>query len=159
MPVNGMTHILPEKEGAPVNVFNVLEYNQFKCHGEQQENELFIVYRNSEGEKKVHSIKDPPMEIYFVKPEFRKDFLTPREYYPIDQTYPAKVPARTVLRRIYSEMKAQPDMVGSQLINVYNNAQMTGQFRARKEILKWPYALMGDMDTESYYWVHTCTTR
>lgn len=157
MPVNGMTHILPEKEGAPVNVFNVLEYNQFKCHGEQQENELFIVYRNSEGEKKVHSIKDPPMEIYFVKPEFRKDFLTPREYYPIDQTYPAKVPARTVLRRIYSEMKAQPDMVGSQLMNVYNNAQATGQFRARKEILKWPYALMGDMDTESYYWVQLGT--
>lgn len=157
MPVNGMTHILPEKEGAPVNVFNVLEYNQFKCHGEQQENELFIVYRNSEGEKKVHSIKDPPMEIYFVKPEYRKEFLTPREYYPIDRTYPAKVPARSVLRRIYSEMKAQPDMVGSQLMNVYNNAQATGQFRARKEILKWPYALMGDMDTESYYWVQLGT--
>lgn len=153
MSLNGMTKILPEKEGAVVNVFNVLEYNQFKCHGTQKENELFIVYRDQTGTKKVHSIKDAPMEIYFVKPEFRKDFLTPREYYPIENTYPAKVPARTVLRRIYDEMKAQPDMIGAHLCNVYNNAHVTGQFRAKKEIFKWPYALMGDMATEDYYWV------
>ena len=154
MAINGMTHILPEKEGSIVNVFNVLEYNQFKCQGEQEENELFIIYRNEKGEKKVHSIKDAPVEIYFVKPEFRKDFLTSREYYPIDQTYAAKVPARNVLRRIYDEMRAIPDRVGGQLINVYHNAQATGQYRSRKEILKWPYALMGDMATEDYYWVN-----
>lgn len=153
MALNGMVNILPEKEGSIINVFNVLEYNQFKCHGNQKENELFIVYRDQNGVKKVHSIKDAPMEIYFVKPEHRGEFLTAREYFPIDKTYPAKVPARAVLRRIYDEMKAQPDMVGSQLINVYNNAHMTGQFRAKKEIYKWPYALMGDMATEDYYWV------
>ena len=61
MAINGMTHILPEKEGSIVNVFNVLEYNQFKCQGEQEENELFIIYRNEKGEKKVHSIKDAPV--------------------------------------------------------------------------------------------------
>ena len=148
-----MNGILPIKEGGIATVFNVLEYNQFKHHGDHKDNELFITYRDETGKKNVHRITEPPMEIFFVKPEYRKTFLTPREYYPIDNVYPAKVPARLVLRRIYDEMKVIPDPVGQKLIQVYNNGVTTGNSRVKKEIFKWPYALFGDMSVEDYYWV------
>lgn len=148
-----MNGILPIKEGGIATIFNILEYSQFKHHGDHPTNELFITYRDEKGKKNVRQITDPAMEIYFVKPEFRKDFLTPREYYPIENVYPAKVPARSVLQRIYHEMKEIPDPVGSKLISIYNNAANTGNYRAKKEIFKWPYALFGDMTVEDYYWV------
>lgn len=148
-----MNGILPIKEGGIATVFNVLEYNQFKHHGDHKDNELFITYRDETGKKNVHRITEPPMEIFFVKPEYRKTFLTPREYYPIDNVYPVKVPARLVLRRIYDEMKVIPDPVGQKLIQVYNNGVTTGNSRVKKEIFKWPYALFGDMSVEDYYWV------
>ena len=148
-----MNNILPIKDGGIATVFNVLEYNQYKQKKEHKDNELFITYRDEKGKKNVHRITDPPMEIFFVKPEYRKEFLTPREYYPIDRLYPVKVPARTVIRRIYDEMKESIDPVGQKLINVYNNAMMTGNSRMKKEIFKWPYALFADMSVEDYYWV------
>ena len=73
-----MNGILPIKEGGIATVFNVLEYNQFKHHGDHKDNELFITYRDETGKKNVHRITEPPMEIFFVKPEYRKTFLTPR---------------------------------------------------------------------------------
>lgn len=149
-----MDHILPEKEHSPVTMYNVLLYNQWQCQNTQRDDELFVVYRDEKGHKKVHSIKNPPMEIYFVKPEHRGEFLTPREYLEIDKTYSAKVPARMVLNRIYDELKNAVDPVGTQLRRVYQNAIETGQYRSKKEILKWPYTLMSDMSVEDYYWVH-----
>lgn len=148
-----MNGILPIQEGGIATIFNILEYSQYKHHGDHPTNELFITYRDEKGKKNVRQISDPPMEIYFVKPEHRKEFLTPREYYPIENVYPAKIPARLVLSRIYHEMKEIPDPVGSKLISIYNNSATTGNFRAKKEIFKWPYALFGDMSVEDYYWV------
>lgn len=149
----GMEHILPVKEGSDVTLYNILEYNQWRCRGTQKDNELFIVYRDEKNEKHVQSIKDPPMEIYFVKPEFRSEFLTPREYYPIENTYSVKVPARTVPYRIYQELKQSQDPIAPQLRKIYENAGATGNSRAKKEVFKWPYTLMSDMSAEDYYWV------
>lgn len=149
----GMNNILAEKEGSKITAYDVIGYNQFRCRGEQQEDEVFIVYRDAEGKKKVRSIKDPPMEIYFVKPEYRSGFRTSREYLPVDMLYSAKVPSRSVLRRVYDEMKQSTDQVAQQLNRVYQNAQTTRQFGARKEIFKWPYTLFSDCAVEDYYWI------
>lgn len=149
----GMENILAEKEGSRITAYDVIGYNQFRCKGVQQEDEVFVVYRDEKGRKKVKAVKDPPMEIYFVKPEYRGDFRTAREYLPMDMLYSAKVPSRMVLRRVYDEMKESTDPVGRQLNRIYQNAQTTGQFRARKEAFKWPYTLFSDCAVEDYYWI------
>ncbi len=150
-----MTNILPEPQGSVITLYDVIPYNQYRHKGAQREDELFLVYRDSNGKKKVQSIKDPPMELYFVKPEYRGEFMTARDYYPIEKTYSVKVPSRMALRRVYEEMRQSTDLVGRQLTKVYENAQATGQFRARKEIFKWPYTLFSDCTVEDYYWIHS----
>lgn len=149
-----MTNILPAPDGSKVTLYDILLYNQWQHKGAEEKDHLFIVYRDEKGKKHVHTIKDPAMEIYFVKPEYRKNFMTPREYLPMDMVYPAKVSARRVLNRVYDEMKFSNDPVGQQLRRVYQNAIQTQQFRAKKEILKWPYTLMSDMNVVEYYWCH-----
>ena len=148
-----MNNILPEPEGSNLTMYNVLLYNQYRNKGTQKEDELFVVYRDEQGKKKVHSIKEPPMEIYFVKPEYRKDFLTPRDYYPIENTYSVKVPARRVVNRVYDELKNSPDIVARQLKQVYQNAISTNQNGSKREVLKWPYTLFSDCTVEDYYWI------
>lgn len=147
-----MMNILPEKEGAKLTIYDVLMYNAWG-QDNQNRDELFITYRDETGEKKVASIKDPSMEIYFVKPEFRGEFKTSREYLEMDKVYAKKVPAKQVLNCIYDEMKKADDPVTQQLRKIYNNAIQTGQYRSKKEILKWPYTLMSDMNITEYMWV------
>lgn len=149
-----MNNILPVKDGSKITLYDILLYNQWQHKGAVEKDHLFIVYRDNYGRKRVHTIPDPPMEIYFVKPEYRDAFLTPREYLPMDMVYPAKVSARRVLNRIYDELKVSNDRVAQKLRNVYHNAINTQQYRAKKEILKWPYTLMSDMGVVEYYWCH-----
>ena len=83
-----MDHILDEKEGAELTIYDIIA-RRFQDTNDRGRNiqriELFIVYRKEKGEKKVKRIVDPPMEIYFVKPEYRNQFLTPREYLEMDK--------------------------------------------------------------------------
>ena len=151
-----MDHILDEKEGAELTIYDIIARRFYDTNDRGrniQRIELFIVYRNEKGEKKVKRIVDPPMEIYFVKPEYRNQFLTPREYLEMDKLYSAKVPATNVLKRVYDEMCKSNDPVAERLIKVYNDAIVTKNYGARKEIFKWPYTLMSDMDVVEYYWV------
>lgn len=148
-----MANILPVKEGSPITMYNVLLYNQWQCQNERKDDTLFIVYRDADNQKKVQSIRNPPMEIYFVEEQYRKDFMTAREYIEKEKVYPAKVPARQVMSTVYKELCRTADPVGIRLKRIYENANQTGQYRAKKEIYKWPYTLMSDMNVEEYYWV------
>lgn len=148
-----MINILDERPESPITMLDVIGYNQYRNKNDCKDDMLFIVYRNEKGEKKVKAIKDPPMEIYFVKPEYRSQFKTPREYLDVEKTYSAKVPARNVLHRIYDEMKDQPDPVGQKLLDVYNTASVTGNFQSRKNLFLWPYTLFSDTSVEDYYWI------
>ena len=147
-----MNHILDEPEQAEITLYDVLLYNQWSCKNEEKDDVLFITYRDADGKKKVQQIKRPSMEIYFVKPEFRT-FNTPREYLPIDQLYSAKIPAKNVLNRIYNELKTSSDKFAKHYATIYEKAAQLGEFRMRKEVLKWPYTLMSDMNVTEYYWV------
>lgn len=149
----GMENILPEKKHSEISMYDIIHYNAWSCRGEEKVDHLFVVYRDKDGKKKVYPIKAPAMEIYFVKDEYRQGFTTAREYFPIDKTYPVKVPAREVLGRVYKELCKSDDVVAKQLKRVYQTAIDTKQYNSRKEIYKWPYVLMSDMDVADYYWV------
>ena len=86
-----MSDILVEKEGSDITVLQVMEYSQWKHRNSGKDPTLFIVYKDADHKKKIRAIKNPSMEIYFVKPEYRKGFKTPREYLPMDQIYTKKV--------------------------------------------------------------------
>ena len=151
MPMNNI--LVTEKPGADISLYDIIHYNAWSCKGTEKADHLFVVYRDKQGVKRVSPIKDPSMEIYFVKPEHRSSFMTPREYYPMENVYAAKVSARDVLKRVYTEMSKSDDRVARQLKHVYQAAIDTKQFHSRKEIHKWPYVLMSDLDVVSYYWI------
>lgn len=154
----GLRNILKDvHEGDPISVYNVLNYNKFSCHGVQEEDELFVVYRTPDGEKHVQAIKDPDYEFYAVRPEYRKDFITPREYLEIEKTYPIKVPARAIVSRLYKEIRTFPDPVDHRLCQIYDNAVATGNWKMRKQIMLTPYVLMADIPVDSYYWIQLGT--
>lgn len=147
----GMENILREPEGSPITVFSVQLYQQWKHKNEGKDDTLFIVYKDKEHKKCVRCIKNPSMEIFFVKPEYRGDFMTPREYFEIDKTYSKIVPARKVLSTIHDEMKGCTDRPSQVMNTLYDQAFATGNRYAAKEIFKWPYTLMSDMSVEDYY--------
>lgn len=147
----GMENILREPEGAPITVFSVQLYQQWKHKNSGREDTLFITYKDKDHKKCVRAIKNPSMEIYFAKPEVRQEFLTAREYIEMDKTYSKTVRARDVLRTVYGELKGCSDKQSQIMKTVYDQAYATGNRQAAKEIFKWPYTLMSDMSVEEYY--------
>lgn len=146
-----MKNILPEKEGSQITVYETLYYQVKRHHNSGNTNTLFIVYRDSDKKKKVISIPNPNMEIYFLKESERGKFFTPREYIEMDKVYPVTVRANKVLGTIYDEMRNTTDPEGIALKRIYDQAVSTGTWGAMKEIFKWPYTFMSDMDVEDYY--------
>lgn len=149
----GISNILPEKEGADITTLEVLYYDAWKHKDEPNagtKNTMFIVYKGSDGEKKVRIIQDPKMKIYFVKPEYRT-FRTVREYLEIDKCYPVSVTPNQILKTIVKELEKSDDPISQSMLNIYRYASNSVIRGAKKEILKWPYTLMSDIDIESYY--------
>lgn len=147
----GMENILREPEGSPATIFSVQLYQQWKHRNTGKDDVLFITYKDANNVKKIRAIRNPAMEIYFVKPEYRSEFLTPREYLEVNKTYTKTVPARNVLRTIYEELKDCTDRPSQVMKSIYNQAYATGNRYSAKEIFKWPYTLMSDMAVEDYY--------
>ncbi|MCM1295210.1 MAG: hypothetical protein NC311_06685 [Muribaculaceae bacterium] len=147
----GMENILREPEGAPITVFSVQLYQQWKHRNAGKDDMLFITYKDKDHKKCVRAIKNPVMEIYFAKPEVRQEFLTAREYIEMEKTYSKTVRARQVLRTIYNELKDCSDRQSQIMKTIYDQAYNTDNRQAAKEIFKWPYTLMSDMSVEEYY--------
>lgn len=146
-----MTNILREPEGAPITVFSVQYYQQWKHKNTGKDDVLFIVYKDKDDVKKIRAIKHPSMEIFFANPDIREGFRTPREYLPIDDVYSKTVPASKVLSTIWDELKLANDPQSRVMQSIYTQAYDTGNRQAMKEIFKWPYTLMSDMSVEEYY--------
>lgn len=147
----GMENILPVPEGSDLTIFQVMEYVPWKHKGEGRDNVLFFTYKDKDNVKKVHAVKNPPMEIYFVKPEYRPEFTTPREYYEQERLYSKVVDSRKVVRAIYEELRDCPDDISRIMKNIYDHAYATDNRSAAREVFKWPYTLMSDMKVEDYY--------
>ena len=146
-----MENILPEPEGSEITTFACMEYQPWKHRNSGTDDVLFIVYKDAQHVKKVRAIKNPAMDIYFVKPEYRTGFTTPREYMEIDKLYSKHVGARDVIKCIRQEMEDDPSDITRIMKSIYSNAFSTGNRQSAKEILKWPFTLMSDMKVEDYY--------
>lgn len=146
-----MKNILKEPEGSELTIMDILMYDPWKHQNACSDNVMFIVYKNKENEKKVETIVNPQMEIFFTKPEYRDDWKTIRDYVAMDKVYPVKVDARKVLTTIHKEMQGATDPIGVKLNQIYNEAVATRHFSARKEILKWPHTFFSDSNVQDYY--------
>lgn len=150
----GISNILQGvKEGEDITTLEVLYYDKFR-HADDPivapKNAMFIIYKDKENKKRIQQIYDPKMRIYFVKPEERT-FLTPREYIEIDKCYHRDTTPNGIIRTINREIQASDDPLSKQLLEVIQLAQISQLKGASKEVLKWPYTLMSDIDIESYY--------
>ena len=92
--------ILPLEYGSEATIFEVALYSHFRHKNSEKSDVLFITYKDAEGNKKVQAIKNPKVEIYFAKPEYRTAWRTPREYIETEKVYPVIIEPRNILKRI-----------------------------------------------------------
>ena len=143
--------ILEEPEKSDITVFSVQLYQQYKHKNEGKDDALFITYKNDKNVKKVRMITNPQMEIFFVKPEYRSEFNTPRGYLEEEKTYSKLVDARWPHSVIYRELKNCKDPQSLLKKSIYEQAELTGNKYAKKEVYRWPYTMFSDMKVEDYY--------
>lgn len=146
-----MEPILHEPLGSKISVCDVFVYNPYMHKGECEENVLYIVYIDSTGKKKVRGIRNPTFDIYFTKPQYRKEWDMPRQEAPMDKVYPVAVTQKTLLTTIYKELKKENTKSAKYYANIYETACNTGRWGARKEILKWEHVFLADLSLEDYY--------
>lgn len=159
-------NILPVKEGSDVTLYNVIEARGLiptrvvdPANGEEhylphEYHDLYIVWRDEDGNKDVQRIKRPAMEIYYVKDKYRT-FLTPREYIEMEKVTPAMITYESwnIIKDIVQEMKRSGDVVAQSILKDIAEANATGNYSLKKQAHKWPYVLMSDLDLETYYWI------
>ena len=143
--------ILPLEYDSEATIFEVALYSKFKHKNVEKSDVLFITYKDAEGNKKVQAIKNPKVEIYFAKPEHRTEWRTPREYIEMDKVYPVIIEPRNILKRIYSELEDCYDNRSEALKKIYEQACSSGDWKARKEILKSQLTFMSDISVEEFY--------
>lgn len=144
---------MPVKVESDITAYNILEYNPYRMN-KRGNSYLYIVYRDKNNDKKVAKIKNPEAEIYFVKEPYRS-FHTPREYIEMDKTYSRIVPFHLIPKAINEELQ-QSDLTQPQnekFKDLYHFSYHGGGPKYRKQLLKWPYTLMSDLDVETYYWI------
>ena len=144
-----MDQILEEPLGSEITMLDIKHPRLEK--GSNAKDTIFIVYRNHKHEKKVKVITEPKVDIYFVLPEYRSDFMTPREYIEKEKCYCKTVKYSNVIKTVAAEIEKSDDPISKYYYQVYN----TYRYDRRKvnEILKWPYTLFSDVDIVSYYWI------
>ena len=166
---NGINNILPdEKLHSDITCMEVYHFVKGSFNNWRSQNTHFrrsdidlddlpyssimsIVYKDKDHKKKVQHIINPKMDIYFVKPEFRT-FNTPREYLEINKCYKKAVTPSKVLSTIVDEIKKSDDPISAQYRKIWETASASPElYQAKKDVLKWPYTLMSDIDIESYY--------
>lgn len=154
-----LKQILPMKKGSKASIFNVMQFSNWKHRAPDERkpgtpNVLFIVYKDEKGKKGVKMVPKPKMEIGFTKPEYRNEWSTIRAYVPLDKVYLEEVEATKVLGRIAEEARKCSDQRSRSLIKIYDNANATGNYHARKEMFKFHHTFMSDISVEDSYRIH-----
>lgn len=105
---------------------------------------LDIIYRDVRtNEKKLHTIKNPELDIYFVKEEFR-DYDYNKPFIELDKTEKHTCAARSIPWYIAKQ-------AGKEYIDMLTQLRETGNFRDINKIHMYPYVFGSDMDVESFY--------
>lgn len=175
MKAASIDNILPTiKEHGDVTILDVLYYEPYKKLTKKEresgkkpsgDNVLFIIYKDGQHQKHVQAIRNPEMDIYFIKPEYRS-FKTPREYIELDKCYAKRCRPSGVVNTIFEEIQKSDDPISKHFaklhesaMNNYKSVPYTDETRDVKSVLRqhtrnvllWPYTLFSDVDLESYY--------
>ena len=144
-------NILPVQHGAKTTIVDVMTYSAWKHRGESKVDTMFIVYKDKDDIKRVKMIPDPSVGIFFTKPECRNEWRTVRKYIPIEKVYPEVLKPRQILGRIHKELTECNDPRSRELLKIYETASRSGDWKAKKEILKSQHAFMSDITAEEFY--------
>ena len=105
---------------------------------------LYIIWKNMDtGEKYMQSILEPPVEIYFEKPEFR-DHLYNKNYAPLKTLDKKVVKHKDIIFAIANDMG---DVGKQKLANCFQ----TQNYQGLKEFLIYPYVYGADYDVRVWY--------
>lgn len=144
-------NILPVPEGSKITVVELAEYQQWKHKNRRKSDVLFIIYKDANDVKRVRSIENPKVGIFFTKPEYRNEWRTVRKYVPIEKLYPVEINPKRIPARIYEELKECNDERSKTLMDIYERAERIGDWKAKKEILKSQHTFMSDISVEEFY--------
>jgi DNA polymerase elongation subunit (family B) len=121
-----------------------VKYSKIKNEQGHFEDYAMVLLKNIKtGEKKVFNIKEPEMEIFFVKPEFR-NFDYNLSAIERDKTSPKKVKFRNVINEIAKEAGGEWDKYRKECIE-------QGQYRAMKNLQHYNYVFGSDLELPDYY--------
>ena len=105
---------------------------------------LDIIYKEiSTGEKRLYTIKEPEMEVYIVKDEYR-DYTYNKEFIEIEKTYPLRVKCRNLEMGIAKE-------AGPNYVQMIKECKQTRNWSSAKNIHKWRYVFGSDYEIENYF--------
>lgn len=108
------------------------------------EDSMDIIYKDTTtGEKYLEHITNPPMEIYFTKPEYR-NYDYGKFVLPINQVEPFITTQKDVLRDIAMQ-------AGGAYMEFFNDCWRTRNRRRMLNLHKYRYVMASDYDMESYY--------
>ena len=105
---------------------------------------LYLIWKDMDtNEKYMQAIKEPPVEIYFEKPEFR-DHTYNKNYTEIDKVDKKVVKAKDIIFAIAEDMGEY----GKQKLR---NCFETKNYQGLKEFLIYPYVYGADYDVRVWY--------
>ena len=143
--------ILPLSYESEATIIDLVLYSSYRHRNEEKKDILYIIYKDKDNKKKVQAIKDPPVQIYFAKPECRTEWRTIRKYIPIEKVYPVIIQPRYITKRIYQELQQCTDKRSEALKRIYEQAEAMRDWKAKKEILKSQLTFMSDISVEEFY--------
>lgn len=121
-----------------------VKYSKIKNDSGRFEDYAMLLMKNMvTGEKKVFNIKNPEMEIFFTKPEFRNyDYnVTAIER---EKTFPKVVKYKDVIKEIVKEAEGKWKEYYKQCLEQSN-------YKATKNVFHYNYAFGSDLDICDYY--------
>lgn len=121
-----------------------VKYSKIKNDEGKWEDYAMLLMKNVEtGEKKVFNMKNPEMEIFFTKPEYRNyDYnVTAIEK---EKTFSKVVKYKDVIREIVKEAEGKWK-------DYYNQCKEQSQYKAMKNVFHYNYAFGSDQDICDYY--------
>lgn len=143
--IDFMKGVVSESDKKCLQLHNVI-YHRGKKETEWKD-AIDIIYTNLRtGEKKLHTIVEPEIDIYFVKEEFR-NYRHNKAYMEIDKCECKRVKYRHLIYEIAKEG-------GPELQNVLNECKASGNYQAMNNILKYRYVFGVDIKPEALYRIY-----
>lgn len=135
-----MTNVLPNVNKDDAMFVNALYHKPSREY--EWEDMLEVVYKDlSTGEKYVHSVLNPTMDVYFTKPDYTKPFY--QEAVPIEGTTKVALPYKDI------EM-AIAEIAGGNYPQILRENNRNRNRGANREIHKYPGVYGSDYDIEQW---------